>query len=58
MPILYKTNRVTLTEIVLPSSRLILLEKKEVMDATYVMIPFPTYVGIYVCTCTWKIAKL
>ena len=41
MPILYEANCVTLTEIVLPSSSLILLEKKEVMDSTYVIIPFP-----------------
>ena len=47
MPILYKANCVTLAEIVLPSSSLILLEKKNVMDATYVLIPFPTHVGTY-----------
>ena len=35
MPILYEANCVTLTEIVLRSSSLILLEKKEVMDSTY-----------------------
>ena len=32
MPTLYKANYVILTEIILPSSSLVLLEKKEVMD--------------------------